>query len=129
MGTSQGGVAGGGAQRYASRTGSFSGACDLSRVATSVGTTMRSSAHLSDMTAYGQHSLTVASVGGGVSVIGIQDFRNMGSLGTTGVEEQTMTSMLPSTSTRQPLQTLPGAGNASSAHSPQILPGSWDTRL
>ncbi|MPC75828.1 hypothetical protein E2C01_070226 [Portunus trituberculatus] len=129
MGTSQGGNACRGTLRYTSRTGSFSGACDLSRVATSVGTTMLSSAHLSDITAVGQHSLTVAGVGGGVSVIGIGDIRNMGSLGMTGVAGQTMTSMLPSSSTRQPQQTMPGARDPSRTHSPQILSGLWDTRL
>ncbi|KAK8400313.1 hypothetical protein O3P69_003185 [Scylla paramamosain] len=132
MGASQcgmGGLSGMGTLRYESRTGSFSGACDLSRVATSVGTAMLSSAHLGDITAIGQHSMTVAGVGRGVSVIGIGDFRNMGNLDMTGGVGQTLTSMLPSASTRQPLQTMTGAGDPSRAHSPQPPSGTWDTRL
>ena len=133
-----GSVADMGKLRHGSRTGSLSGISDLDRG----GTTMLSSAHLSDITAAGQLGLAAAAagVGGCVSVIGIGDFTNVGgmsaigsvgSMGVIGVPGRTLTdtSGLHSVSTHQPLQVMPGAGVAARPHTPQLTPGTWNTRL
>ncbi|XP_063872966.1 uncharacterized protein LOC135107236 [Scylla paramamosain] len=131
-----GSVADMGILRHASRTGSLSGISDLDRG----GTAMLSSAHLSDITAAGQLGLAAAGVGGCVSVIGIGDFPNVGgmsaissvgSMGVIGVPGRTLTdtSGLHSATTHQPLQVMPGAGVAARPHTPQLTPGTWNTRL
>ena len=132
------GLAGVGTVGHVPRTGSLGGINDLDRVATSVRAPTVTPTHLCDVTAADQLRTPASGVVGGVAVIGIGDFANIGgvssissvgSMGMLGVPGRTMTSRLPSASSHQPLQVMPSARSPARVPSPQLPLVTWNTRL